>query len=215
MQVWFGLHSGVNGNQGSCVSSLFNPHTGLQQCPICSNLGNLVGMQCPASHPVCCPDGGCVYNATQCTCYANDDCPNGTCCNGNRRASVVAPNPDDSWISQDKDVLYYLTLKGCHLCRSFMTVQLLTCTAAVQRALLLQYCKHKRPPCTSWSMDVGFGFTSGVSGNQGTCVSSVFDPHTGLQQCPTCICPVPTCFVHLPGTNMYCTIGRWDAIYAA
>jgi hypothetical protein len=95
MHVWFGLHSGVNGNKGSCVSSVFNPHTGLQQCPFCYNLGD-VGMQCPASHPVCCRYGGCVYNATQCTCDGNGDCPQGTCCNGNRGVSIVAPNPDDS-----------------------------------------------------------------------------------------------------------------------
>jgi hypothetical protein len=95
MRVRFGLHSGVNGNQGACVSSVLNPHTGLQQCPTCSNLGD-VGMQCPTSHPACCPDGGCVQNATQCTCNGNHDCPQGTCCDGNRRASVVPPNPADS-----------------------------------------------------------------------------------------------------------------------
>jgi hypothetical protein len=38
------------------------------------------------------------------------------------------------------------------------------------------------------------------NGNQGTCVSSVFNPHTGLQQCLTCIYPLPTCIVHLPST---------------
>jgi hypothetical protein len=124
MHVWVGLHSGVIGNQGSCVSSVFNPHTGLQQCPTCFNLGN-VGMQCPASHPVCCNDERCVQHATQCTCYGNGDCPQGTCCNGNRRASVDPPNSADSkryWcICPVLNVLYYGAL-GCHPCRSMMTV---------------------------------------------------------------------------------------------
>jgi hypothetical protein len=141
MRVWFGLHSGFNGNQGSCVSSLFNPHTGLQQCPTCKNLGNVVGMQCPASHPLCCPYGGCVQNAEQCTCFENDNCPQGTCCTGNIRASVVPQYPADCGaLSLYQPVLYCRTLKGCHLCRSIMTVQLLTCTAAVQRAVLEQNC---------------------------------------------------------------------------
>jgi hypothetical protein len=95
MHVRFGLHSGHIGNQGTCVSSVFNPHTGLQQCPTCINLGD-VGMQCPASHPVCCIDQRCVQNATQCNCNGNDDCLQGTCCNGNRRASEVPSDPDSN-----------------------------------------------------------------------------------------------------------------------
>jgi hypothetical protein len=97
----FGLHSGVlcgngiacgrerdgRGNYGTCVSSVFDPHTGLQQCPICSNL-DYVGMQCPASNPVCCSDERCVKHATQCTCIFNHDCPQGMCCSGNRRTST-------------------------------------------------------------------------------------------------------------------------------
>jgi hypothetical protein len=97
MHVRFGLHSGFGGygNQGTCVFSVFNPHTGLQQCPTCSDLA-YVGMSCPASHPVCCVDQRCVQNATQCNCNGNDDCLLGTCCNGNRRASVDPPDPDSN-----------------------------------------------------------------------------------------------------------------------
>jgi hypothetical protein len=95
MRVRFGLHSGVNDKQGTCVSSVFNPHTGLQQCYTCNTPG-YGGMQCPASHPVCCFDQRCVQNATQCTCINNLQCPLGTCCTGNLRASLIAPNPEDS-----------------------------------------------------------------------------------------------------------------------
>jgi hypothetical protein len=124
MDVRFGLHSGVNRNQGTCVSSVFNPHTGQQQCPACSSLGD-VGMQCPASHPVCCGDQRCVQNATQCTCYRNGDCPNGTCCNGNRGLSVVPPNSADSGrYSCICPVLVCIVLSGagCHLCGSMVSV---------------------------------------------------------------------------------------------
>jgi hypothetical protein len=118
MHMRFGLNLGVNGKKGTCVSSVFNPHTGLQQCPTCYDLGD-VGMQCPASHPVCCVDQRCVQTATQCTCNHNEDCPQGTCCNGNLRASIVAPilmtAGDIRAFAQNEHVLYYLAL-GSHLC---------------------------------------------------------------------------------------------------
>jgi hypothetical protein len=145
MHLRFGLNLGVNRNKGTCVSSVFNTHTGLQQCPTCRILGD-VGMQCPASHPFCCVDQRCVQNATQCTCYANKDCPQGTCCTGNLRASIVRTSPDDrvrySCISP---VPTCNVLSGAkempsmpldHDCLNIMP-KLLAYTAAAKRALLL------------------------------------------------------------------------------
>jgi hypothetical protein len=153
MRVRFGLHSGVDGD-GTCVSSVFNPHTGLQQCPACLDLG-VVGMQCPASHPVCCVDQRCVQHATQCTCGENNDCPLGMCCNGNHAVSLAPPNPADSgrcsWVCP---VLTCIVVSGAGMLSmplddKFLVIFLLTSTAAAKRADLEQNWKRERPSCAS------------------------------------------------------------------
>eukprot|EP00897_Mesotaenium_endlicherianum_P007115 jgi/Mesen1/6431/ME000033S05719 len=63
--------------EGVCSSSVFK--NGTQVCSECNVLGDL-GLACPASAPVCCPDGACKATAAGCSCSGNYDCPDSVSC---------------------------------------------------------------------------------------------------------------------------------------